>query len=161
MLIDLERNDIGKVCEIGSVEVDELMVIETYEHVHHIVSNVKGRIKSDVTILDAIKALFPGGTITGCPKIRCMEIIHQIENGLFIGRRFGRKFFGDPGGNFKTSPAFGNCQFDRPFLAFFKFLENLKRGDRRLKLIFAGLKFTRISECGLLITPAEASLPMI
>ncbi|MEZ5472976.1 MAG: aminodeoxychorismate synthase component I [Marinicella sp.] len=80
MLIDLERNDIGKVCEIGSVEVDELMVIETYQHVHHIVSNVKGRIKNGVSIMDAIKALFPGGTITGCPKIRCMEIIHQIES---------------------------------------------------------------------------------
>lgn len=79
MLIDLERNDIGKVCEIGSVEVDELMVIETYTHVHHIVSNVKGRLKQDVTVVDAIKALFPGGTITGCPKIRCMEIIHEIE----------------------------------------------------------------------------------
>ncbi len=79
MLIDLERNDIGKVCEVGSVEVDELMVIETYEHVHHIVSNVKGRLQKGVTIIDTIKSLFPGGTITGCPKIRCMEIIHQIE----------------------------------------------------------------------------------
>lgn len=79
MLIDLERNDIGKVCEIGSVEVDELMVIETYEHVHHIVSNVKGKLSPGVTVVDTIKALFPGGTITGCPKIRCMEVIHEIE----------------------------------------------------------------------------------
>ncbi|TDR16304.1 aminodeoxychorismate synthase component I [Marinicella litoralis] len=80
MLIDLERNDIGKVCEIGSVEVDELMAVETYQHVHHIVSNVKGRLSAGVSVVDAIKALFPGGTITGCPKIRCMEVIHQIEN---------------------------------------------------------------------------------
>ena len=79
MLIDLERNDIGKVCKTGSVEVDELMVVESYEHVHHIVSNVKGRLSTGVTVVDAIKALFPGGTITGCPKIRCMEVIHDIE----------------------------------------------------------------------------------
>ncbi len=80
MLIDLERNDVGKVCQIGSVEVDELMVIESYEHVHHIVSNVKGLLKPEVSIVEAIKAVFPGGTITGCPKIRCMEVIHQIES---------------------------------------------------------------------------------
>ncbi|MGJ8664048.1 MAG: aminodeoxychorismate synthase component I [Marinicella sp.] len=79
MLIDLERNDIGKVCETGSVEVDELMIVETYEHVHHIVSNIKGQLKPEVTCVDALKALFPGGTITGCPKIRCMEVIHEIE----------------------------------------------------------------------------------
>ncbi len=79
MLIDLERNDIGKVCLTGSVDVDELMVVESYEHVHHIVSNIKGQLRSDVTVVDAIKALFPGGTITGCPKIRCMEVIHEIE----------------------------------------------------------------------------------
>ncbi len=79
MLIDLERNDLGKVCTTGSVEVDELMVIESYQHVHHIVSNVKGQVSSDVSITDVLKSLFPGGTITGCPKIRCMEVIHQIE----------------------------------------------------------------------------------
>lgn len=80
MLIDLERNDIGKVCQTGSVEVDELMVIETYQHVHHIVSNIKGILNHDISVVDAIKALFPGGTITGCPKIRCMEVIHEIES---------------------------------------------------------------------------------
>ncbi len=79
MLIDLERNDIGKVCKTGSVEVDELMGVESYEHVHHIVSNVKGELRSGVSVVEAIKALFPGGTITGCPKIRCMEVIHEIE----------------------------------------------------------------------------------
>jgi len=81
MLIDLERNDLGRVCEPGSVEVDEMMVLESYAHVHHIVSNVRGVLRSDVTPGDAIRAVFPGGTITGCPKIRCMEIIHELESG--------------------------------------------------------------------------------
>lgn len=79
MLIDLERNDLGRVCETGTVEVDELMVVETYEHVHHIVSNVRGRLRSEITPVDVIRAVFPGGTITGCPKVRCMEIIAELE----------------------------------------------------------------------------------
>ena len=81
MLIDLERNDLGRVCEPGTVEVDEMMVLESYAHVHHIVSNVKGRLRSDVTPGQAIAAVFPGGTITGCPKVRCMEIIAELEQG--------------------------------------------------------------------------------
>ncbi|MBT7307376.1 MAG: aminodeoxychorismate synthase component I, partial [Gammaproteobacteria bacterium] len=79
MLIDLERNDLGRVCEIGTVEVDELMVLESYAHVHHIVSNVKGRLRTGVSPGALIRALFPGGTITGCPKVRCMEVIHELE----------------------------------------------------------------------------------
>ena len=79
MLIDLERNDLGRVCEAGSVRVDELMVTETYAHVHHIVSNVRGRLRSGVTPIGALKAVYPGGTITGCPKFRCMQIIAQLE----------------------------------------------------------------------------------
>jgi anthranilate synthase component 1 len=79
MLIDLERNDLGRVCEPGSVEVDEMMVLESYAHVHHIVSNVCGKLRSDVTPGMAIGAVFPGGTITGCPKVRCMEIIDELE----------------------------------------------------------------------------------
>jgi len=79
MLIDLERNDIGKVCTAGSVEVDEFMTVESYAHVHHIVSNVRGRLRTDVTPSQAIAATFPGGTITGCPKVRCMEIIGALE----------------------------------------------------------------------------------
>jgi anthranilate synthase component 1 len=79
MLIDLERNDMGKVCKNGTVKVDELMVIESYQHVHHIVSNITGELKPDVSMVDVLKALFPGGTITGCPKIRCMEVIRDIE----------------------------------------------------------------------------------
>ena len=79
MLIDLERNDVGRVCEAGSVRVDEYMVTETYAHVHHIVSNVRGRLRADATAVDALRALFPGGTITGCPKVRCMQIIAELE----------------------------------------------------------------------------------
>ncbi len=79
MLVDLARNDLGRVCRAGTVEVDELMSIETYAHVHHIVSNVRGRTRKGTTPADVIRALFPGGTITGCPKVRCMQIIAELE----------------------------------------------------------------------------------
>jgi anthranilate synthase component I len=79
MLLDLERNDLGRVCVGGSVEVDEYMTIESYAHVHHIVSNVRGTAREDVLPGQVIRALFPGGTITGCPKVRCMEIIAELE----------------------------------------------------------------------------------
>lgn len=83
MLIDLERNDLGRVCEPGSVEVNELMVLESYAHVHHIVSNVRGQLRSGISPSDVIRAVFPGGTITGAPKVRCMEIIAELEQ---VGR---------------------------------------------------------------------------
>ena len=83
MLIDLERNDLGRVCVPGSVEVDELMTVESYAHVHHIVSNVRGRLRQHATPGEIIRAVFPGGTITGCPKVRCMEIIAELER---VGR---------------------------------------------------------------------------
>ena len=83
MLIDLERNDLGRLCEAGSVRVDEFMVVESYAHVHHIVSNVSGTLRGDVEPGDVIRALFPGGTITGCPKVRCMELIGELEG---VGR---------------------------------------------------------------------------
>lgn len=79
MLIDLERNDLGRVCVPGSVQVDELMTVESYAHVHHIVSNVRGHLRSDATPGGVIRATFPGGTITGCPKVRCMQIIAELE----------------------------------------------------------------------------------
>ena len=79
MLVDLERNDIGRVCRFGSVHVDEFMVLEPYSHVTHIVSNVTGSIRQDKDAIDLIQAVFPGGTITGVPKIRCMEIIDELE----------------------------------------------------------------------------------
>jgi 4-amino-4-deoxychorismate synthase (2-amino-4-deoxychorismate-forming) component I len=83
MLIDLERNDLGRVAVPGSIEVDELMTVESYAHVHHIVSNVRGRLRQDATPGEIIRAVFPGGTITGCPKVRCMEIIAELER---VGR---------------------------------------------------------------------------
>ncbi len=79
MLIDLERNDLGRVCVPGSIEVDEMMVLESYAHVHHIVSNVRGRLASGVTPGQVLRAVFPGGTITGCPKEHCMAIIAELE----------------------------------------------------------------------------------
>jgi len=79
MLIDLERNDLGRLCVPGTIKVDEMMVIESYAHVHHIVSNVQGQLRPDVSPGNVIAAVFPGGTITGCPKVRCMEIIAELE----------------------------------------------------------------------------------
>lgn len=80
MLIDLERNDLGRVCHAGTVQVDEYMTIESYAHVHHIVSNIRGRLRPEIGPGQAIAAVFPGGTITGCPKVRCMEIIAELED---------------------------------------------------------------------------------
>ncbi len=79
MLIDLERNDLGRICIPGSVHVNELMTLESHAHVHHIVSDIRGRLREDVTPGQIIRALFPGGTITGCPKVRCMQIIAELE----------------------------------------------------------------------------------
>ena len=79
MLIDLERNDLGRVCQAGSVHVQDFMVIETYRHVHHIVSGVVGQLRPDCRPTDVLRAVFPGGTITGCPKVRCMQIIAELE----------------------------------------------------------------------------------
>lgn len=79
MLVDLERHDLGRICAQGSVEVNELLTLESYASVHHIVSNVRGRLRNEVTATELFAALFPGGTITGCPKIRCMQIIHELE----------------------------------------------------------------------------------
>ena len=79
MLIDLERNDLGRVCLPGSVRVDELMTVESYAHVHHIVSNVAGELRPGTTPGEVVRAVFPGGTITGAPKVRCMQIIAELE----------------------------------------------------------------------------------
>ncbi|MEW6120807.1 MAG: aminodeoxychorismate synthase component I [Pseudomonadota bacterium] len=79
MLVDLERNDLGRVCEPGSVEVAALMEIASYRHVHHIESTVCGRLRADASVLDVLRATFPGGTITGCPKVRTMQIIRELE----------------------------------------------------------------------------------
>jgi len=88
MLIDLGRNDIGKVAEIGSVKLTENMIIEKYSHVMHMVSNVVGKIKKCTTMTDVLKATFPAGTVTGAPKIRAIEIIYELEplkRGIYAG----------------------------------------------------------------------------
>lgn len=79
MLIDLERNDLGRICQPGSIHVDEIMRLESYSHVHHIVSNISGLLNRGTSPGEIIRAVFPGGTITGCPKVRCMEIIAELE----------------------------------------------------------------------------------
>lgn len=79
MLVDLERNDLGRVCVPGSVEVSALMELASYRHVHHIESTVRGRLRGGARVIDALRAVFPGGTITGCPKVRTMQIIRELE----------------------------------------------------------------------------------
>lgn len=83
MLVDLERNDLSRVCIPGTVKVSEDMIIESYAQVHHIVSNVRGELTREAAPGDVVRAIFPGGTITGCPKVRCMEIITEFEG---VGR---------------------------------------------------------------------------
>jgi anthranilate synthase component 1 len=79
MLVDLGRNDLGRVCEYGSVSVDELMTVETYSHVMHIVSSVSGTLRPEVSPMDALRASLPAGTLSGAPKIRAMQIIDELE----------------------------------------------------------------------------------
>jgi anthranilate synthase component I len=79
MLVDLGRNDLGRVCEYGSVSVDELMVVETYSHVLHIVSQVSGELRDDVSAMDALRSILPAGTLSGAPKVRAMQIIDELE----------------------------------------------------------------------------------
>ena len=98
MLVDLERNDLGRVCAYGTVEVNEFMVIEKYSHVMHIVSNVRGQLADGKNSFDVIDAVFPGGTITGAPKIRTMEIIEELEpvqRGIYTGSLGWIDFSGD------------------------------------------------------------------
>jgi anthranilate synthase component 1 len=99
MLVDLARNDLGRVCQAGSVQVTSLMAIERYSHVMHMVSHVVGKLRRDVTTYDALRAYFPHGTVTGAPKIRTMEIIAELE-----GERRGG--YGGCVGYFDMS---GNC----------------------------------------------------
>jgi anthranilate synthase component 1 len=79
MLVDLARNDIGRVCDFGSVQVKDLMIIERYSHVMHIVSEVEGKLSADKTLYDLMRATFPAGTVSGAPKIRAMQIISELE----------------------------------------------------------------------------------
>jgi anthranilate/para-aminobenzoate synthase component I len=98
MLVDLERNDLGRISQYGSVAVNELMITEDYSHVIHIVSNVQGVVENGKDCVDVIKAVFPGGTITGAPKVRCMEIIDELEpiaRGPYTGSLGYISFTGD------------------------------------------------------------------
>ncbi len=79
MLVDLGRNDLGRVCEYGSVKVEDFMVVENYSHVMHIVSNVSGRLREGVGALAALRSVFPAGTLSGAPKVRAMQIIDELE----------------------------------------------------------------------------------
>ena len=88
MLIDLGRNDVGQVAQVGSVKVTEVMAVERYSHVMHIVSNVEGRIAPGLDALDVLKASFPAGTVTGAPKVRAMQLIDEFEpvrRGIYSG----------------------------------------------------------------------------
>jgi anthranilate synthase component 1 len=88
MLVDLGRNDLGRVCDYGSVKVEKLMTVERYSHVMHLVSNLRGKLREDVDCFDALMACFPAGTVSGAPKVRAMEIIEELEKtrrGIYAG----------------------------------------------------------------------------
>ncbi|MFL6676969.1 MAG: anthranilate synthase component I family protein, partial [Burkholderiaceae bacterium] len=98
MLIDLARNDIGRIAQTGSVKVTDAFVVERYSHVMHIVSNVEGLLKPGMTNMDVLRATFPAGTLTGAPKIRAMEIIDELEpvkRGIYGGACGYLSFAGD------------------------------------------------------------------
>jgi anthranilate synthase component 1 len=101
MLVDLGRNDIGKVCEFGSVRVKSLMHVERYSHVMHLVSSLEGQLKEGLSAVDAFCSCFPAGTLSGAPKIRAMEIIEELEptrRGIYGGS----VFYADFSGNFDS-----------------------------------------------------------
>ena len=102
MLLDLGRNDVGRVAKKGSVKVTEKMIIEYYSHVMHIVSNVEGKITNKLDAIDALIAGFPAGTVTGAPKIRAMEIIEELEN-------LNRSFYAGCMGYFDSNGDMDTC----------------------------------------------------
>ena len=102
MLLDLGRNDVGRVSNVGSVKVTEKMIVEYYSHVMHIVSNVEGKIDTNYDALDALISGFPAGTVSGAPKIRAMEIIEELEN-------VNRSFYGGAMGYFDSNGQMDTC----------------------------------------------------
>jgi anthranilate synthase component 1 len=104
MLVDLGRNDVGRVAETGSVEVNEFYAVERYSHVMHLVSNVRGRLRRGLDWLDVLRATFPAGTLSGAPKVRAMEIIEELET-LRRGFYGGCVGYVDYGGNMDTAIA--------------------------------------------------------
>jgi len=88
MIVDLLRNDLGKTCAFGTIEVPELFAVESFARVHHLVSTIRGRLQEDIHALDVLRGCFPGGSITGAPKLRAMEIIEELEparRGIYCG----------------------------------------------------------------------------
>jgi anthranilate synthase component I len=101
MLVDLGRNDIGRVCEFGSVRVKDLMIVERYSHVMHMVTALEGKLRSELSAVDAFCACFPAGTLSGAPKIRAMEVIEELEPSR-RGIYGGSVFYADFSGNFDS-----------------------------------------------------------
>ena len=98
MLVDLGRNDVGRVSQYGTVQVDRLMFVERYSHVMHIVSSIHGMLKPELTAIDALRACFPAGTLSGAPKVRAMEIIDELEparRGIYGGAVLYADFSGN------------------------------------------------------------------
>ena len=102
MLLDLGRNDVGRVANVGTVSVTEKMIVEYYSHVMHIVSNVEGDLKKNMDSIDALISGFPAGTVSGAPKIRAMEIIEELEN-------VNRSFYGGAMGYFDSNGQMDTC----------------------------------------------------
>lgn len=116
MLVDLARNDLGRVCESGTINVPELMVIEKYSHVLHMVSQVEGNLKKDKTTIDLLSASFPAGTLSGAPKVRAMEIINELENDQ-------RGPYGGCTGFFGLNDTINTCMTIRTFIIYKDHLE--------------------------------------
>lgn len=118
MITDLERNDLGKICDYGSVRVPELMKRVSFSHVHHLISTVEGTLRSSVTPIQALHACFPGGSVTGAPKKRAMEIISELENeprGFYTG---AIGYFGFDG-SARFNIAIRTCEYQNETLSFF------------------------------------------
>lgn len=142
MLIDLVRNDLGRICEPGTVEVDELMALESYAYVHHIVSSVSGQLQNGKTPSDVIAATFPGGTITGCPKVRCMEIIAELEQ--------------QPRGAYTGSMGYINHNGDMDLNILIRTLERDTAKNEITLRAGAGIVFDSVAEKELAETAAKA-----